>query len=176
MKRWDKDSERVYLCECSLPSYIPHLSLDLEKNRRLSVLWRIWNFSMISAEKVPGSFDLSLSSPWSGFCVQKRWPKEQLTRNASVPKFEKLQSSFATDLYHYESCLIKLALEKLNRRQQLLDREAIKLKSNLLTVEFVTSRSSPKTLLSQEKQNGLYLRPKNYDWLTGQFSAVNAEV
>ena len=30
----------------------------------------------------------------------------------------------ATDLYHHESCLIKLALEKLNRRQQLLDREA----------------------------------------------------
>ena len=35
----------------------------------------------------------------------------------------KLQSSFTTDLYHHESCLIKLALEKLNRRQ-LLDREA----------------------------------------------------
>ena len=88
-----------------------------------------------------------------------------------------MQSSFTTDLYHHESCLIKLALEKLNRRQQLLDREAIKLKkSNLLTVEFVTSRSSPKTLLSQEKQNGLYLRPKNYDLLTGEFSAINVEV
>ena len=35
-----------------------------------------------------------------------------------------LQSSFTTDLYHHENCLIKLALEKLNRRQQLLDREA----------------------------------------------------
>ena len=30
--------------------------------------------------------------------------------------------------------------------------------------------------LSQEKQNGLYLRQKNYDGLTGQFSAVNVEV
>ena len=40
-----------------LPSYIPHLSMHLEKSRRLSVLWTIWNFSMISAEKVPGSFD-----------------------------------------------------------------------------------------------------------------------
>ena len=99
-----------------------------------------------------------------------------MTGNAAVPKFEKLQSSFTTDLYHHESCLIKLALEKLNRRQQLLDREAIKLKSNLLTVEFVTSRSSPKTLLSQEKQNGLYLRLKNYDWPTGEFSAINVEV
>ena len=39
------------------PSYIPHLSMHLEKSRRLSVLWTIWNFSMISAEKVPGSFD-----------------------------------------------------------------------------------------------------------------------
>ena len=34
-----------------------HLSLHLEKSRRLSVLRTIWNFSMISAEKVPGSFD-----------------------------------------------------------------------------------------------------------------------
>ena len=30
-----------------LPSYIPHLSMHLEKSRRLSVLWTIWNFSMI---------------------------------------------------------------------------------------------------------------------------------
>ena len=41
----------------SLPPYIPHLSMHLEKSRRLSVLWAIWNFSMISAKKVPGSFD-----------------------------------------------------------------------------------------------------------------------
>ena len=40
------------------------------------------------------------------------------------PPSEKLQSSFTTDLYHHESCLIKLALGKLNRRQQLPDREA----------------------------------------------------
>ena len=39
-----------------LPPYIPHLSMHLEKSQRLSVLWTIWNFSMISAEKVPGSF------------------------------------------------------------------------------------------------------------------------
>ena len=90
----------------------------------------------------------------------------------SAPKFEKLHSSFTTDLYYHERCLIKLALEKLNRRELLLD----KLKSKLLREEFVTSRSSPKTHLSQEKQNGLYLRQKNYDRLTGQFSAVNVEV
>ena len=41
------------------PSWIPHSSMHLEKSRRLSVLWTVWNFSMISAEKVPGSF---------GFC------------------------------------------------------------------------------------------------------------
>ena len=40
-----------------LPLYIPHLSMHLEKSRRLSVLWTIWNFSMISAGKVLGSFD-----------------------------------------------------------------------------------------------------------------------
>ena len=40
-----------------LPSYIPRVSMHFEKSRRLSVLWTIWNFSMISAEKVPGSFD-----------------------------------------------------------------------------------------------------------------------
>ena len=122
-------SRKGYLCECFflLPPYIPHLSMHLEKSRRLSVLWTIWNLSMISAEKVPGLFDF-LSSPWSGFrqlstACKKRWPKKQLTRNASVPKFEKLQSSFTTDLYQHESCLIKLAPEKLKRRQQLLDRE-----------------------------------------------------
>ena len=51
-------SRKGYLCEWFfLPSWIPHLSMHLEKSRRLSVLWTIWNFSMISAEKVPGSFD-----------------------------------------------------------------------------------------------------------------------
>ena len=40
-----------------LPSYIPRVNMHFEKSRRLSVLWTIWNFSMISAEKVPGSFD-----------------------------------------------------------------------------------------------------------------------
>ena len=39
-----------------LPSYIPHLTMHLEKSRRLNVLWTIWNFSMISTKKVPGSF------------------------------------------------------------------------------------------------------------------------
>ena len=51
-------SRKGYLCEFFfLPSYIPHLSMHLEKSWRLSVLWTIWNFSMISAEKVLGSFD-----------------------------------------------------------------------------------------------------------------------
>ena len=45
------------VCFFFLLSYIPHVSLHFGKNRRLSVLWTIWNFSMISAEKVPGSFD-----------------------------------------------------------------------------------------------------------------------
>ena len=40
-----------------LSSYISHVSMHYEKSRRLSVLWTIWNFSMISVEKVPGSFD-----------------------------------------------------------------------------------------------------------------------
>ena len=40
-----------------LPSDIPHLSRHRETGRRLSVLWMIWNFSITSAEKVPGSFD-----------------------------------------------------------------------------------------------------------------------
>ena len=52
-----KGSLRVFVFVFFLPSYIPHLSMHLEKSRRLSVLWTIWNFSMISAEKVPGSFD-----------------------------------------------------------------------------------------------------------------------
>ena len=64
MKRWDKGSElriteRLSLPVFSfLPSYIPHVSMHFEKSRRLSVLRTIWNFLMISAEKVPGSFDL----------------------------------------------------------------------------------------------------------------------
>ena len=58
-----------------------------------------------------------LSSPRSGF-------HHISPVNALVPTFEKLQSSFTTDLYYHECCLIKLALEKLNRREQLLDREA----------------------------------------------------
>ena len=63
MKRWDKDSElriterlnlRVFFFS---PSHIPHISMHFEKSRLLSVLWTIWNFLMISAEKGPGSFD-----------------------------------------------------------------------------------------------------------------------
>ena len=70
-----------------------------------------------------------LSSPWRGFRqLSTACKSDDLSNNyggmLSVPKFEKLQSSFTTDLYHRESCLIKLALEKLNRGQQLLDREA----------------------------------------------------
>ena len=51
-------SRKGYLCECFfLPLYIPHVSRHFEKSRRWSVLWTIWNFSMINAEKLPGSFD-----------------------------------------------------------------------------------------------------------------------
>ena len=52
-------SLKGYLCECFffLPPYILHVSTHFEKSRRLRILWTIWNFSMISAEKVPGSFD-----------------------------------------------------------------------------------------------------------------------
>ena len=62
-----------------LLSYISHLSMHLEKSRRLSVLWTIWNFSMISSRKI-ARIIWFLSSPWSGFRqlknrVQKRWPK-----------------------------------------------------------------------------------------------------
>ena len=54
-------SLKGYLCECFyLSSYIQHVSMHFEKSRRLSVLWTIWNFSMISTEKVPGS--------WFDFC------------------------------------------------------------------------------------------------------------
>ena len=38
-------------------SYIPNVSKHFEKSRQLSVLWTIWNFLMINAEKVQGSFD-----------------------------------------------------------------------------------------------------------------------
>ena len=64
MKRWDKGSELRIAERLSLrvffffwPSYIPHVSMHFEKSRRLNVLWTTWNFSMISAEKVPGSLD-----------------------------------------------------------------------------------------------------------------------
>ena len=40
-----------------LPSYFPHVSMHFQKSQRLSVLWTIWNFSMISAKKGPGLFD-----------------------------------------------------------------------------------------------------------------------
>ena len=51
-------SLKGYLFKCFfLPSYIPHVNMHFEKSRWLSILWTICNFSMISAEKVPGSFD-----------------------------------------------------------------------------------------------------------------------
>ena len=43
-------------------SYIPHLRMHLEKS-----LWTIWNFSMISAEKVSRSFGITVvcETKWS---------------------------------------------------------------------------------------------------------------
>ena len=74
-----KGSLRVFVFVCFfLPSYIPHLSMHLEKSRRLSVLWTILNFSMISAEKVPRSFIFVIAVEWISpvkHRVQKRWPK-----------------------------------------------------------------------------------------------------
>ena len=56
-QRTEDHGKVIFVSVFFLPSYIPHLSMQLEKSRRLSVLWTIWNFSMISTEKVPGSFD-----------------------------------------------------------------------------------------------------------------------
>ena len=56
-QRTEDHGKVIFASVVFLPSYIPHLSMHLENNRRLSVLWTIWNFSMISAEKVPVSFD-----------------------------------------------------------------------------------------------------------------------
>ena len=87
-----KGSLRVFVFVFFLPSYIPHLSMHLEKSRRLSVLWTIWNFSMISAEKVPGSFIFVIAVEWISpvkHRVQKRWPikvaaKEECFRKIAV--------------------------------------------------------------------------------------------
>ena len=65
MKRLDKGSElrtterlslRVFFF-VFLSLYIPHVSKQFEKSRRLSVLRTIWNISMINTEKLLGSFD-----------------------------------------------------------------------------------------------------------------------
>ena len=56
-QRTEDHGKVIFASVLFLASYIPHLSMHLEKSRRLSVLWTIWNFSMISAEKVPRSFD-----------------------------------------------------------------------------------------------------------------------
>ena len=75
-------SRKGYLCErffFFLPSYISHLSMHLEKSRRLSVLWTIWNFSMISAEKkCQDHLIFVITVEWISpvkHRVQKRWPK-----------------------------------------------------------------------------------------------------
>ena len=54
MKRWDKGSELRITVRLSLrlfffflPSWIPHLSMHLEKSRRLTVLRTIWNCSSL---------------------------------------------------------------------------------------------------------------------------------
>ena len=54
-QRTEDHGKVIFASVFFLPSCIPHLSMHLEKSRPiLSVLWTIWNFSMISAEKVPG--------------------------------------------------------------------------------------------------------------------------
>ena len=53
-----EDHGKVIFASVSFFAVIhPTFKHYFEKSQRLSVLWTIWNFSMISAEKVPGSFD-----------------------------------------------------------------------------------------------------------------------
>ena len=47
-----------------LPSYVLHVSMPFEKSRQLSVLWTIWNFSMISAEKVQDHLIFVITVEW----------------------------------------------------------------------------------------------------------------
>ena len=54
----DQDHGKVIFANVFFFSVIHlHVSTHFEKSRRLRILWTIWNFSMISAEKMLGSFD-----------------------------------------------------------------------------------------------------------------------
>ena len=58
-QRQRKVTMKGYLCLCFFFFFavIHPTCKHAEKSRRLSVLWTICTFSMISAEEVPGSFD-----------------------------------------------------------------------------------------------------------------------
>ena len=57
VQRTEDHGKVIFSSVFFLPSCILHVNMHFEKSRWLSVLWTICNFSMISAEKVPGSFD-----------------------------------------------------------------------------------------------------------------------
>ena len=58
MQRTEDHGKGIFASVFSFLRHESHiLSMHLKKSRRLSILWTIWNFSMIRAEKVPGSFD-----------------------------------------------------------------------------------------------------------------------
>ena len=77
-QRTEDHGKVIFASPFFLPPYIPHLSMHLEKSQRLRVPWTIWNFTMISAEKVPGSIDFVITVEWISpvmHRVQKRLPK-----------------------------------------------------------------------------------------------------
>ena len=123
-------SRKGYLCECFFFFPVIHLTFKHTPWKESTIKRFVDDLELLDDQlRKSARIIWFLSSPWSGFRqLSTACKRDDLSKNyggiLSVPKFEKLQFSFTTDLYHRESCLIKLALETLNRRQQLLDREA----------------------------------------------------
>ena len=176
--RKHEGSLRVFFflfCFVFLPSYIPHVSMHFEKSRR-AFCGRFELFD--DQRRKSASIIWFLSSPWSEFrqlsTACKRTKSDDLSSNyRGMLYFRNLRNcspSFTTDLYYHECCLIKLALEKLNWKEQLPDCEA---NSKVICSLRNLWHRAPVQRPTYHKKN---LRQKNYDWLKGQFPAVNVEV
>ena len=106
---------------------IRSLSFDRYPFWRVKVLWTIWNFSMVSAEKVPVSLDFChhRGSEWISPAQAPRAKAIEAIEATNEECFSSEITVFLYNLYYHEFCLIKkLALDKLNRTEQLLDCKA----------------------------------------------------
>ena len=122
--------------------------MHFEKSRRLNVLWTIWNFSMVSAEKVPGSLE---------FCHHRGM---DFTSSSTVCKSDKCIENTGSPSSKYEHRRASALLRNIQNIRICMGKKPI------VTVAYENERISIKNSVNKTQ---CYVSPV---WFTGRFMAV----